>query len=156
MPTCGKCHQTGQSIDHIRACYQTGTTTVAEVQVSHFAQQYIENRDYKPMALNGDVPDSRYALDTPAGPHFYKVKQGKGKWAHVKFVSRLIGHPGDFLETPVRGANKAAVLNLIAQDPQEAAVRFSREFTLCAVCLSPLTDPESRERGLGPVCAGRF
>lgn len=102
------------------------------------------------------VPDSYYALDTPAGLHFYKVKTGKGKWAGFQFVTRLIGHPGDFLETPVKGANRMATLKLIAIDPKEAAIRFSREYTVCAVCGSPLTDPESMERGLGPVCAERF
>jgi hypothetical protein len=52
MATCGKCHESGQTVEHIRACYQaSGSTVVAEVEVSHFALQYVEGRDFKPMAL---------------------------------------------------------------------------------------------------------
>jgi hypothetical protein len=131
---------------------------VAQTTVSGFAANYVESLDFVPMALGASefVPDSHYALETPAGLHFYRVRTGKGKWAGFQFVDRLIGHPGDFLHTPVKGANRKAVLNLIGQDAKSAAVRFSREYTVCAVCNSPLTDPVSMETGLGPICAKRF
>lgn len=161
MPTCGNCHQTGQTIEHIRSCYasKASVSTIAkpDAPLSVFAQQYLERRDYAPMALGtSDVPDSSYALDTPDGIYFYRVRTGKGRWAGFQFVDRLIGHPGDFLRVPVKGANRMATLKLIALDPKGAAIEFSRRFTVCAVCGSPLTDPESMERGLGPVCAERF
>jgi len=161
MPTCGNCKSEGQTIEHIRGCYASKGTTVSVIEhpedtLSGFVTNYVESRDYVPMALAGSVPDSYYALDTPAGLHFYRVKTGKGKWAGFQFVDRLIGHPGDFLRTPVRGANRKAVLNLIGQDAEGAAVLFSRKFQVCAVCQSPLTDPLSLERGLGPICAERF
>lgn len=161
MPTCGNCKQEGMTIEHIRGCYASKGSAVSVIErsdasLSGFVTNYVESRDYVPMALAGTVPDSSYALDTPAGLHFYRVKTGKGKWAGFQFVDRMIGHPGDFLYTPVKGANRKAVLNLIGQDPKEAAVRFSREYQVCAVCGSPLTDPVSRERGLGPICEGKF
>lgn len=148
------------TVNHIRECYASARSVTQTVEVSNFAKQYAESRDYKPMAIAEDnyIPASCYALDTPAGLHFYRVKYGKkgGKWETFAFVERMIGHPGDFLYTPVKGANRMAVLKLIRIDPREAAVRFSREYTVCAVCGSPLTDPESMERGLGPICAERF
>lgn len=160
MPTCGNCKSTGQTIEHIRGCYASRSSVAVLAQpegsLSGFVTNYVESRDYKPMALASEVPDSYYALDTPAGLNFYRVKTGKGKWAGFQFVDRLIGHPGDFLHTPVKGANRKAVLNLIAQDPKEAAVRFSREYQVCAACGSPLTDPVSREIGLGPICLEKF
>lgn len=161
MPTCGNCHQTGQTIDHIRGCYASRSSVAIiaqpEASLSGFVTNYVESRDFKPMALaETDIPDSSYALDTPSGLYFYRVRTGKGKWAGFKFVDRLIGHPGDFLRVPVKGANRKATLKLIAQDAKGAAIEFSRRFTVCAVCGSPLTDPESMERGLGPVCAERF
>jgi hypothetical protein len=53
MPTCGKCHATDQSIDHIRACYELDV-----VRVSNFAKQYLESQDFRPMAL-GDSEQRR-------------------------------------------------------------------------------------------------
>lgn len=160
MPTCGNCKAEGQTIEHIRGCYASKSSVAViekpEESLSGFVTNYIESRDFKPMALAQGVPDSYYALDTPAGLHFYRVKTGKGKWAGFQFVDRLIGHPGDFLHTPVKGANRKAVLNLIGQDAKASAILFSRKFTVCAVCQSPLTDPLSMEQGLGPICAKRF
>lgn len=159
MPTCGSCKSEGQTIEHIKGCYASKGSSVATLEspsarLSGFAEQYVET--FVPMALTQEVPDSYYALDTPAGLHFYRVKTGKGKWAGFQFVDRLIGHPGDFLHTPVKGANRKAVLNLIGQDAKSAAIRFSKEYQVCAACGSPLTDPVSRELGLGPICLEKF
>ena len=57
---------------------------------------------------------------------------------------------------PVKFNKKDMILSAIAREPEAAAVRYSKHFTVCAVCGSPLSDPESMERGLGPVCAERF
>lgn len=160
MPTCGNCKTEGQTIEHIRACFASKTSVTViqkpEESLSGFVTNYVESRDFKPMALSSSVPDSHYALDTPAGLHFYRVKTGKGKWAGFQFVDRLVGHPGDFLRVPVKGANRKAVLNLIGKDAKASAILFSREFQVCAACGSPLTDPVSREIGLGPICAEKF
>ena len=40
--------------------------------------------------------------------------------------------------------------------PEAGAYRYAKEHRVCAVCHAPLTDPVSRARGLGPVCAVRF
>lgn len=44
----------------------------------------------------------------------------------------------------------------VASDPASAAVAYGKKFGSCAVCARTLTDPESIERGIGPICAGRF
>ncbi len=38
----------------------------------------------------------------------------------------------------------------------EQAAEFGRLYGVCAHCSAPLTDPESIERGIGPVCARKF
>lgn len=38
----------------------------------------------------------------------------------------------------------------------EEAAEFGRLYGACMVCGRTLTDPESIERGIGPICAGRF
>ena len=116
-----------------------------------------------------DVPASRYALDNGAGSlDFVQVdRPTKGRWAGRTFVERLIGSPGDFRKVRLPRDAQQDFLARIAADRFEdagrslagseaAAVRFSRHFTVCAACLSPLTDDDSRARGLGPVCAKRF
>lgn len=116
-----------------------------------------------------EIPAGRYALAMDAGTMFIEVQVGKkgSKWAGMRFAKHLVGAPGDFVKYPIRGAKGIAMLELIATDfyidgdrtlagPEAAAVRFSREFTCCAKCLAPLSDPISVATGLGPVCRKAF
>lgn len=164
MAICGICKQ-DESIEHVRehfkSFYAAKQTALATPEVTGFAKSYVESKDFKPMAtapVTHEVPDSNYALKDDAGYHFYRVRHGKAgtKWEKFAFVDHLIGHPGDFLPRPVKGGSRQAVLNLLAQDPKGAAKLFADEAHACAVCGSALSDQESLERGLGPVCAKRF
>lgn len=115
-----------------------------------------------------DVPASQYAIRSEGVWKFYRVtKPTTGRWAGRVFVDHLVGSPGAFRKYPVKGQAASRVLTAIAQatyadgdrdltGPEAAAVAFSREHGVCAACSSPLTDPDSIELGLGPVCAGRF
>lgn len=157
MPTCGNCKREGQSIEHIRSCYaaaRSGVTTAPEV--TGLAKKYAE--DFKPMAFMNTLPASCYALETPEGLKFYEIQIGKAgtKWDGYRFVSHLVGAPGQWRKFPVKGKAREELLAEISVDARAAAVRYSRHFTVCAVCGSPLSDPESVARGLGPVCAQRF
>jgi rRNA maturation protein Nop10 len=44
----------------------------------------------------------------------------------------------------------------IAKDPAAAAKAYGLKFNHCCICGRELTNPESRVRGIGPICAGRF
>ena len=44
----------------------------------------------------------------------------------------------------------------VASDPEAAAVAYGKRFGSCGCCGRELSDPESVERGIGPVCAGKF
>lgn len=158
MATCGNCKATGVSVEHVRECFTSrrGQVKVSPAEVTGFAQQYVESRDFSKKAEIRTVPDSMYALDTPDGLAFYEVKTGKGRWDGYKFVSRLLGSPGDFRRIPVKGSASSAVMGQISLDPKAFAIRFSKEFTVCAACGAALTDPESRELGLGPTCVKKF
>lgn len=50
----------------------------------------------------------------------------------------------------------SCALLLIELDPERAAVEHGKLSGRCAVCSRDLTDPESIERGIGPVCADKF
>lgn len=51
-----------------------------------------------------------------------------------------------------------AVKNLTASDKLtlEQAEAFGKEHTVCCMCARELTNPDSIERGIGPVCAAKF
>ena len=56
----------------------------------------------------------------------------------------------------MRGARRGVVLDKIAVDPQAASVRYGHEIGACGVCGRTLTDSDSRERGIGPICAAKM
>jgi hypothetical protein len=60
-----------------------------------------------------------------------------------------------FARCPQPG-NLLASLSTIEEDPEAAAARHGRASGRCSVCSRDLTDPESIERGIGPICAGKF
>ena len=43
-----------------------------------------------------------------------------------------------------------------AADPEAAAVAYGRRFGQCAICARELTNHESIDRGIGPICAEKF
>jgi hypothetical protein len=49
-----------------------------------------------------------------------------------------------------------AVLEEAAKDPLTAAIRYGKLSGSCSCCGRTLTDPESVERGIGPICATKF
>jgi hypothetical protein len=44
----------------------------------------------------------------------------------------------------------------VASDPKMAAVAFGMRTGVCSCCGAKLTNKESIERGIGPICAGRY
>lgn len=44
----------------------------------------------------------------------------------------------------------------VASDPKRAAVAFGMQTGICACCGAELTNQESIERGIGPICADRY
>lgn len=99
------------------------------------------------------VPPGRYALrfeDDELNPvRFYKVNEGRGKWAGVIFVDRFASDDS----FPVKGTARREVLERIAADPLAAASLYGQEFERCSICNRGLTRRLSREMGIGPICA---
>jgi hypothetical protein len=173
---CGRCKERHSSVAQVRACYAGAQATpvasavrTAPATIDPF--DCAEPRDTSPPAVDPkEIPASHYALANERGEvEFYAVDvPSKGKWEGFRFVERLYGAPGTWREVKLRGAAAMAVLARIIRDsytdeargvlsgPLASAVRYSRTFTACAACSSPLSDPESIARGLGPVCARRF
>jgi hypothetical protein len=63
---------------------------------------------------------------------------------------------GEFLPTrECDDGTKAKVLEALA-DPLASAVAYGKKFGRCSVCMRELSDEDSIERGIGPVCAERM
>jgi hypothetical protein len=154
---CGHCKEENTTIEHVKACSQSTTLTKA-VQVDSIVTAYVTAPDYRPMAVAPVIPNSYYALASEDGTVFYEVHSGKvgTKWDGFTFVDRLVGHPGSWAKYPVKGSARTKVLALIGENPLDAAARYGHEFTVCGVCHSPLSDPQSIARGIGPVCEAKF
>lgn len=83
---------------------------------------------------------------------FFRVKE----WRDRVFLDQLHGAPGAFNRTRLTAAQERAVAGAIRLDPAAAALRFSKEYSICARCSAELTDDRSRAAGLGPTCRGYF
>ncbi len=101
----------------------------------------------------GGRGSAHYALVIDGETKFYLVERSdSGKWAGRTVAKVQAGPAYHRLE---KGA-QIGVLGRIAADPRAAAKLYAQEVGQCSQCNSPLTDDESRARGMGPVCAGRF
>lgn len=103
------------------------------------------------------MPAGRYALHWEKdGWSFYQVnKPITGRWKGYTFIVRLIGAPGDYRQVQMGRRDREEALAAIQEDPKAAAVDFGRETKTCFRCHSPLTDPDSIARSMGPICAGK-
>lgn len=52
MPTCGSCKQRGQTVEHVKACYEARRRGVTTVELQGAAKRYVEQ--FRPMALRFD------------------------------------------------------------------------------------------------------
>jgi len=171
---CGHCHHYHPSIADVRACAAERANAAWGLQPEPTTPVTPCEADSAPAVAAEPVavPDSKYALgDALAGIKFYEVDTGREgtKWAGRRFVTHLVGAPGTWAQYPVRGDARDELFAAIRADsytdpesgqlytgPKAAAVRYSREFTVCARCGSPLSDEFSRANGLGPVCITKF
>ena len=97
------------------------------------------------------VDPGYYGVEYDGVLRFYRVKEGKGRWAGRTFVNRYASD--HFAKIGRHEAYESR--RLIAADPQAAAERFGKEIGRCYVCGRQLTDELSRSLGIGPDCRGR-
>lgn len=100
------------------------------------------------------VAAGRYALVIDGVTKFFKVDAPtEGRWQGYTFLSV---QAGDELYPVKAFTTKYEVLTLIAADLKGAMLLYGREIGSCGHCGRTLTNQESRERGIGPVCANKL
>lgn len=99
-----------------------------------------------------NVPAGHYAVTGNDGTtDFYRVdRPTKGKWAGWTFVKLQVSD--DYQR--VSQAQSDTILKRIEEaGPREAAIRYGHELGKCSLCNRTLTNNDSIEAGIGPVCA---
>lgn len=88
-----------------------------------------------------------------AGAIYIKTRQPAGDLPGV-YMGKVLG--GKLFTS--RDCDKAAEAEILAigADPKAAAIAYGKRFGKCSVCNRDLTDAESVERGIGPICAERY
>lgn len=100
------------------------------------------------------VADGYYAVDTDGKISFYHVNTPtEGRWEGYTFVDVQAG--SDFIKLPSQRVRNAVIAK-IAVDPKEASLRYGREIGRCGVCGRTLTNQDSRDAGIGPVCRDKM
>lgn len=115
---------------------------------------FLPKPESKTAAKKPNVPAGRYAVRADDGTvGFFVLEIGtSGKWDGFQFLKRQAGDT----EYPVKGDARQLILQTIEKDPKGAAVLYGMELGVCGLCGKALTNPESREAGIGPVCATKF
>lgn len=143
IPTCGQVHPHGP------ACYgpQAPRTAPGEIE----------------KAILEAIPSGRYLV----GETYVTVdRPDKGRWAGFIFVkvsdSALDADPrrAGMLNPNARVAKVddqyREVIATLVEDPKAAAIAFGHKVGRCCICSRTLTDPQSIEAGIGPICASKF
>lgn len=97
-----------------------------------------------------DVPAGHYAVIRDEKTVFVRVDRPlEGKWAGRVFVS--LQHGDDYTNMS-RAAGNTILGQIQQQGVLECSTRYGREIGRCGVCHRTLTNAESRDAGIGPVC----
>lgn len=86
----------------------------------------------------------------PARQHpgvLYVTEQGQ-------YLGKVMG--GRFLRVSECTEENAQRVASLINDPKGAAEAYGKETGVCCICSKTLTNPESIERGIGPICAGNM
>jgi hypothetical protein len=105
--------------------------------------------------IKSDVPAGHYAVTGEDGTtDFYRVdRPTEGRWAGYIFVKLQLSD--NYERVPLR--NIQTILDKIEADgPESASKRYGKELGRCGVCNRTLTNNDSIERGIGPVCAAKY
>lgn len=149
---CGHCHEYHQSTAEVREC--SGVTTDRYHGPQSPESRGIVQDHRQPSPVAHVVLEGRYAVEIDGVLKFFKVdKPTEGRWAGYTFVKV---QASDDLYNIRDRAYRERILAIIAEDPQGAMLRYGKEIGKCGHCGRTLTNEDSRERGIGPICADKM
>jgi hypothetical protein len=169
---CGKCKESHETVNEVRNCYlgtnfPAGPGPVAQAQseipgaATETTPDFLQKSPSLPSvsdwgqfkALAAELPDlekARYAVEIDGTLKFYQIdKPRDGRWAGYTFVKVQASDETYPVKNPKLNIK---ILSQILKDPAEAMLRYGKEIGRCGHCGRTLTNEESRERGIGPIC----
>lgn len=103
---------------------------------------------------------SELAALVPAGRYAFTGNEGQTVFVHmVKFDSGAFivkQQVGDDTQRMTRVVARTALQKIVDAGIKESSMRYGHELGVCGVCGRTLTNEDSRERGIGPVCLSRL
>jgi hypothetical protein len=166
---CGSCKGSHETVAQVKLCYhrQGGVTTAERPAPQEQAPLWgwngkpsVAKREQSRAGqlaeinhLGLTVPAGVYALRNSDGAEnnisYYVVdRPEKGKWAGKTFIKQQISDS----EVKLPFAQQLAAIRRIASDPQGAMALYGHTIGRCGNCGRTLTNEESRNAGIGPVC----
>lgn len=127
-------------------------TAAVQVDVSRIEGLFAtarKNALKKPTLRVGEVVLS-LAGENSRNPGAVYVKRS----ADAAYLGKIVG--GYFQSTPACTAADVETVEATARDPLGLAVAYGRRTGNCACCGRVLTDRESVERGIGPICESKW
>lgn len=145
-------------LEQLRADHPRPTQDQASTWITELKERKAQNPITAPPKARGGLPSvaaGRYAVPAADGStQFYKVdRPTDGKFAGWTFV-KWVREGGYETTLPKRQAR--VVLENIATNPRDALVAYGRKTGVCGMCGRTLTDADSIDAGIGPVCASRI
>lgn len=139
-----------QTWRELKARWANGTCTFEFVsaKIAALIEAKKTARRIETLTNRPSVPTGRYAAGPAEATKFYRVVNKDGRYTLFVYASdeqHLISNWGTVL----------LVLREIEANPQAAAERFGKEIGRCYKCGRTLTDPVSRELGVGPDCRSK-
>lgn len=100
------------------------------------------------------VPAGTYGID---GRAIRIDRPTRGRYAGRVFISeRSLEDAGREIARITNPDDKHALMTRIAADPLAHMIAYGKITGVCGQCHTRLSDPESVERGIGPVCEGKM
>lgn len=130
--TCGYCRKTHSSVAQVRNCY------VPEPEPKELLDGFykMDGDIYK--VIHNQSGDKQYAkkLVLEENDDLHSDKEYLGKFEYAP------------------GAIKKIKPHMALTEEDAAA--FGKLYSICAICSTQLSNEESIERGIGPICAGKL
>lgn len=144
-------------LDELRAEHPRPTQRQASEWISDLKDRQARSPITAPPRSKGGLPSvaaGRYAVVGDDGTlRLYKVDRPReGHFSGWTFVTWM--RPNGY-ESQLSRPQMEKVLAKIAANPMDALVAYGKHTGVCGKCGRTLTDPESIDAGIGPVCAGK-
>lgn len=141
----------------LRSTYPRPTRAQASEWITALKERKAANPVTAPPQARGGFPSvaaGRYAITGDDGElRLYRVDRPEsGRFAGYTFVKWIRDGGYESRLSPVQAK---AVLAKMAANPLDALVAYGRQTGICGKCGRTLTDPESVNAGIGPICAAK-